>query len=452
MSRRIVTLIVALASAAVVLMFGSGPEIASGYQLAGRTVDESFMFWDGLNPIPDSANARVLWYSTALTGADTTGEGTYLTWVSADTTWKIENMLVGDIVDAWLYTDHKSTRVLNNYEVGGASLGDTTVTRWESFGDTVLPTHAFRIGEVPPWAMNSTDSLYSFLTLDVDSADVRRATGDLFVADTVSADTLFSDVILGTLILSDSANVALLLVDGDLEVGGDIVLEGSTADAYETTITVTDPTGDRTVTIPNSSGTVAYTANVVDNSLASGYLVIGSDVGVATDVAMSQDGTINYQGKLALADGSVGPDEIVEAADYEVRDLTISDELFLEGATSDAYELEIFAEDPTQDNVVTIPDTTGTMLVMVAHDTTIVRAAGVQWTKSHAAVKPGDLISWIWTGPPPYYDSFGQRWTCSVGVDILASGVMTWERELATFPTHNPTTIIEYWVFRFVEP
>ena len=30
----------------------------------------------------------------------------------------------------------------------------------------------------------------------------------------------------------------------------------STADAYETTLTVTDPTADRTVTIPNATGTV----------------------------------------------------------------------------------------------------------------------------------------------------------------------------------------------------
>ena len=35
-----------------------------------------------------------------------------------------------------------------------------------------------------------------------------------------------------------------------------IIFEGATADAYETTLTVTDPTADRTVTIPNATGTV----------------------------------------------------------------------------------------------------------------------------------------------------------------------------------------------------
>lgn len=37
----------------------------------------------------------------------------------------------------------------------------------------------------------------------------------------------------------------------------DIVFEGSSADANETTLTVTNPTADRTITLPNATGTVA---------------------------------------------------------------------------------------------------------------------------------------------------------------------------------------------------
>jgi len=44
--------------------------------------------------------------------------------------------------------------------------------------------------------------------------------------------------------------------------GGDIILEGATADAYETTITATDPTADRTITLPDATGTVALTSDV----------------------------------------------------------------------------------------------------------------------------------------------------------------------------------------------
>jgi hypothetical protein len=46
---------------------------------------------------------------------------------------------------------------------------------------------------------------------------------------------------------------------GNLEIGSSaaIVFEGATADTYETTLTVTDPTADRTITLPNNTGTVA---------------------------------------------------------------------------------------------------------------------------------------------------------------------------------------------------
>ena len=40
-----------------------------------------------------------------------------------------------------------------------------------------------------------------------------------------------------------------------------MTFEGATADAYETTLAVTDPTADRTVTLPNVSGTVMLTQN-----------------------------------------------------------------------------------------------------------------------------------------------------------------------------------------------
>ena len=43
----------------------------------------------------------------------------------------------------------------------------------------------------------------------------------------------------------------------NIELGGSIIFEGATADAAETTLSVVDPTQDRTVTIPNNTGFVA---------------------------------------------------------------------------------------------------------------------------------------------------------------------------------------------------
>ena len=44
--------------------------------------------------------------------------------------------------------------------------------------------------------------------------------------------------------------------------GDGVIFEGATADGFETTLTVVDPTADRTITLPNTSGTVALQADL----------------------------------------------------------------------------------------------------------------------------------------------------------------------------------------------
>lgn len=43
-----------------------------------------------------------------------------------------------------------------------------------------------------------------------------------------------------------------------------VIFEGATDDDFETTLTVVDPTADRTITLPNVTGTVVTTANLTD--------------------------------------------------------------------------------------------------------------------------------------------------------------------------------------------
>ena len=58
-----------------------------------------------------------------------------------------------------------------------------------------------------------------------------------------------------------SGNLQVTTSLTNLLVGTSIVFEGATADAYETTLTVTDPTGsDKTITLPNATGTVSLTS------------------------------------------------------------------------------------------------------------------------------------------------------------------------------------------------
>ena len=48
-----------------------------------------------------------------------------------------------------------------------------------------------------------------------------------------------------------------------------IILEGATADAFETTIAVADPTADQTITLPDATGTVALadSADIIISAL-----------------------------------------------------------------------------------------------------------------------------------------------------------------------------------------
>lgn len=41
-----------------------------------------------------------------------------------------------------------------------------------------------------------------------------------------------------------------------------IIFEGATADIHETTLQVVDPTADRTISLPDASGTVALTSDI----------------------------------------------------------------------------------------------------------------------------------------------------------------------------------------------
>jgi len=70
----------------------------------------------------------------------------------------------------------------------------------------------------------------------------------------------------------DLANAALPkaggTVTGEVLFGttGTLVFEGSTDDAFETTLAVADPTADRTITLPNDTGTVALTSQLNDGT------------------------------------------------------------------------------------------------------------------------------------------------------------------------------------------
>ena len=68
----------------------------------------------------------------------------------------------------------------------------------------------------------------------------------------------------GSVTLQGATNSGNTTTNDIILNGSNLVFEGSVENAFETSLVVAEPTGDRTITLPNQSGTVA----MVDDALA----------------------------------------------------------------------------------------------------------------------------------------------------------------------------------------
>jgi len=248
---------------------------------------------------------------------------------------------------------------------------------------------------------------------NVVTAGVVDAKGDLIVG---SADDAVARLGVGTngqvLTAASGATYGVQWSDpAEVGVFGEsIIFEGATADAYETTLAVTDPTTDRTITLPNATGTVALTSDIpssttglsegtnlyftderaqdaIGNNVGTGltyndgtgaisvtantYDAYGSAATARTNAESTASGYVSTHGNLTEAHGATGA--VVGTTNTQtltnktltsptVSGLIISDaSIVLEGTTADAFETTLTVGDPTADRTVTFPDATGTV-------------------------------------------------------------------------------------------
>ncbi len=225
----------------------------------------------------------------------------------------------------WISSNSPNGPILNAGEIG-----------WES------DTNKFKIGDgVSYWAdldyfsdINSTvnPAFGSSITFEGATADAYETV--LQVTDPTADRTITLPNVTGTVIttgnLSDITNIGVLT--------STIVMEGSTADAHELTISAGDPTADRTITFPDATGTVALVENLV-TSLGSTYLVPAD---LSDTVA-----ELNGSGNLLVPGASI----------------------IIEGATANDFETTLTVTDPTADRTLTLPDATDTLVGRATTDT-----------------------------------------------------------------------------------
>tara|TARA_E500000178_G_C16811174_1_gene657030 strand:- start:493 stop:876 length:384 start_codon:yes stop_codon:yes gene_type:complete len=65
-------------------------------------------------------------------------------------------------------------------------------------------------------------------------------------------------------------NGATTTTDLLLDQGANLIFEGNLSNAYETTLTVQEPTADRTITLPNATGTIALDGDALAYSIVFG--------------------------------------------------------------------------------------------------------------------------------------------------------------------------------------
>jgi hypothetical protein len=213
---------------------------------------------------------------------------------------------------------------------------------WES------DTNKFKIGD----GTNHWDDLTYFL----DSTDTGFNSADYLLATSKNA----------------VSGVAALNADINVITTTGVVFEGATANDFETTLAVTDPTEDRTITLPNVSGTVITTGNMSDITA----------VGILTSSVVFEGTTAN-DFELTLAAGDPTADRTVSFPDAGgtlvvdsatqtltnktltsplVSNLQITDgSIVIEGSTPNDFETTITVTDPTADRTITIPDASGTI-------------------------------------------------------------------------------------------
>ena len=178
-----------------------------------------------------------------------------------------------------------------------------------------------------------------------------------------------------------------------------IVFEGSSADNNETTLTVTNPTEDRTITFPDATGTVALTSDIPS---LSGYVTESG-----TQTLSNKTLTSPLVSGLSITDGSI----------------------VVEGATANDHETTLSFTDPTADRTITFKDETGTVAFTADVDTRLATAGG---TMTGAIAMGTNKITGLGT-PTDGTDAATKNY-----VDSAAQGI-DWKASVRAATTANVT-------------
>jgi hypothetical protein len=198
---------------------------------------------------------------------------------------------------------HVGTTAPNATPGAGGSSGNSTGEVWL---DTSLTPVGVKIWNGSAWVNGTptgSTTVQGLLELATDvetqtGSDTARAVTPASLQSKVSdstSTTSSTTIASSTAVKSafDLANAALPksggTVTGNLEIGtaGSLTFEGSVADGFETTIAVTNPTADRTITLPDTTGTIITTGDTgtVTSTMLLDGTIVNADVNASAAIA-----------------------------------------------------------------------------------------------------------------------------------------------------------------------
>ena len=130
------------------------------------------------------------------------------------------------------------------------------------------------------------------------------------LASTITDETGSGVLVFGTSPTITSPTITTPTITNLTLNDSQIVFEGATANAFETTLTVVDPTADRTVTIPNIDGTLVTTGDTgtVTSTMLLDGTILNADINASAAIAYSK---LSLAGTITSAD--IANDTIVNA-------------------------------------------------------------------------------------------------------------------------------------------
>ena len=154
---------------------------------------------------------------------------------------------------------------------GNMSLANGSITDSSgsiSFGDENLTTTGtLNAGAITGTSITGSGATHTLGTIEISGNTIRSTDSTtMIINDNLTVNnSLVAGVTTinptGTNNITSSTGFTLFGSSIVLDTSKTLIFEGSTADDFETSLTVVDPTADRTITLPNETGTVVTTGS-----------------------------------------------------------------------------------------------------------------------------------------------------------------------------------------------